>query len=75
MESNTVNSNSDIQGTTQAPQQVVEHKVIYTEYREKRKGKGCGLLGDIFWRILTCIGCFLLLISVVIIGFIIWIHY
>lgn len=41
----------------------------------KESPKGCGLVSDFFLRLLSCTGCLLFILSVIIIGLAIWVNF
>lgn len=55
------------------PQREPEPRVK-REYIEVSRKKGGGLLGSLFWRLFTCLGCLLLIIAMIIVIFAIWVN-
>ncbi len=45
-------------------------KIVYRD-----RGRGCGFLGGLFWRFISFLGCFLFVISAIIIAVALWINF
>jgi hypothetical protein len=50
-------------------------QVIHNHYSKSGGRSGCGVIGSFIWRLFTCIGCLLLILSIVIVVFAVWIHF
>jgi hypothetical protein len=74
-----IKPNTFIENPTQIAQEfnqtIPPVQQVRTEYVEVRqKDKGFGLMGCLVWKIVNCLGCFLLILTSLIISFIVYIN-